>query len=210
MSENCDKNISTPNFWNKLYLNKKDKWSLNAPTPAFMNWGKKHLKDNNYSSNIKICIPGCGKGDDVLFFASCGYQVYAFDFSSYATNHLINKSKDLNLNINIINENFFDIEKNYMNFFDIIIEYTFFCAIKPSDRINYINICNNILKDNGKIVAIFLPLKDVPENNPPYTVSLNKTLKQFSNSFKYISKYYPTNSINKRKGNEIFIEFIKK
>ena len=59
---------------------------------------KKYLDDyglyeqNHNTKSIKVCIPGCGKGDDALYFSRCGYDVYAFDFSKYApvvTNHLL-------------------------------------------------------------------------------------------------------------------------
>ena len=206
MKKSIQQNISNPTFWNDLYEQKKDKWNLNSPTPAFVEW------ENNNKSNdsLNICIPGCGTSEDVLYFANSGYNVYAFDFSKYATDYLINKTKNLNLNINIMNVDFFTIQNKYKDFFDIILEYTFFCAIHPCKREKYIDVCSKILKNNGRFVGIFLPLKDVEDNNPPFTVSIDEVLKQFSHSFYLQKKYYPVNSVGRRKGNEIFVEFIKR
>ena len=71
-----EKKISDPLFWNLLYEQNKDKWNLKIPTPTFVEWEKKNLKNKN----INICFPGCGKGSDALYFASRGYNVYAIDF----------------------------------------------------------------------------------------------------------------------------------
>ena len=146
MKNTVQQNISNPTFWNDLYEKKKDKWNLNSPTPPFVEW-ENNNKSNN---NLNICIPGCGTSEDVIYFANAGYNVYAFDFSKYATDYLINKTKNLNLNINIINVDFFTIQYKYKDFFDIILEYTFFCAIYPDRRKKYIEVCSKILKNNGR------------------------------------------------------------
>ena len=41
----------------------------------------------------------------------------------------------------------------YSNFFDIVIEYTCFCAIAPQRRSEYIKSVNNILNKNGQFIA---------------------------------------------------------
>ena len=206
MSSDIDPNISKSLFWDDLYKNNKDKWNLNSVTPAFIDWEK----ENHNDKNINVCVPGCGKGSDALYFASSGYNVYAIDFSKNAIKYLRKKSQSLNININIIQADFFNMEENYLHYFDLIIEYTFYCAIEPSKRNEYVEICNKILKNKGKFVGIFLPLNKTTDTNPPFKVSTDEIIKSFSKDFSLIQQYYPLNSINKRKDNEILIEFEKK
>ena len=87
MSSYIKQNISNSLFWDDLYKNNKDKWNLKSVTPAFVDWEKENHKDGN----INVCVPGCGKGSDALYFASFGYNVHAIDFSKYAVNYLRKK-----------------------------------------------------------------------------------------------------------------------
>ena len=41
-------------------------------------------------------------------------------------------------------------------YFDYILEYTFYCAILPERRNEYINQCYKLLKNKGKIIGIML------------------------------------------------------
>ena len=122
--------------------------------------------------NINNFVPGSGKGHDAFFLASLGHDVYALDFSKEAINSMIENVKKKNININILNKDIFDMEK-YHGSFDIILEYTFFCAIPPSSRIKYIKTAFNLLKDNGS-TEVIIKLK---ENNTELTFKLkNKRL----------------------------------
>ena len=91
-------------------------------------------------------------------------------------------------------------------------EYTFYCAFDPHLRKDYAEKCFDLLKDNGKIYAIFLPLKPQDDiSNPPYHVNIEYDLKEFFENFFIISKIdYNLNSIPQRKGNEVLVEMVKK
>ena len=41
----------------------------------------------------------------------------------------------------------------YPSFFDIVLEYTCYCAIDPIRRTDYVNIVDRILKHNGKFIV---------------------------------------------------------
>ena len=206
MSLNNVQNISNPTFWNNLYETNNDKWNIGMPTPAFIDWEKQ----NHITKSIKVCIPGCGKGDDALYFSRCGHDVYAFDFSKYAIKHLDNKSEKLKIKVNSANLDFFKMNSKYINYFDLIVEYTFFCAFDPSRRHEYVSICKDMLKKNGRFLGLFFPLNEVDDPNPPFKITIDEVTNLFSESFILIDKYYPKNSIKGRKNNEILMEFIRK
>jgi SAM-dependent methyltransferase len=111
-----------------------------------------------------------------------------------------------NVNLNLIHLNIFDLNNIFQSKFDIVLEYTCYCAIDPSMRSEYVKIVNTILKPGGKFVAILFPLdKAINKDGPPYGVNLKITLGSFYQYFSLDTKEYPIYSIKSRKGREIFI-----
>ena len=198
--------VSNSIFWDNLYDENNHKWDIKGPTPVFIEW-ESTLKLNN--KNINICFPGCGIGHDALYFASKGYNVHAVDFSNEAIVRLKKKSIKDNISINIIKENFFQLPINFYNYFDIIVEYTFYCAIDPNMRKKYVKTCYNLLKGNGLLVGLLFPFK-VNKNGPPFKVEKNEIEINFNNMFEIKNKKFDINSIEPRKGNELFFELQKK
>jgi len=202
-SENKKNNPKYPEYWDIKYILNESKWDIGEPTPIFVDWFQKNKQIK------KILVPGAGKGHDAFFLAGLGHDVYALDFSKEATNFMIKKAKKHNININILNNDIFDIKK-YYGYFDIILEYTFFCAILPSDRMKYIKTAFNLLNNNGIFVGILLPInKSLDEGGPPFGINFSKTLDMFLKYFKIIDCYESSLSIEPRLGNEKFL-YMKK
>ena len=119
------------------------------------------------------------------------------------------KVKEENVDINILNNDIFNMKK-YYGYFDMILEYTFFCAIPPSSRMKYIKTVFRLLNKNGTFIGILLPInKSLDEGGPPFGVNLSKTLDMFLKYFKIIDCYKSPLSIEPRSGNEQFI-YMKK
>ena len=198
------KNVNTSIFWNNKYINDDYKWDVGYVTPLFVNIEKKLKR--------KSCIlfPGCGLGHDALYFASKNHYVDALDFSEYAINHLIKKSQEANIEVKTIQCDFFSLDSYYFNKYDYIIEYTFFCAIDPTRRLQYVQKCYQLLKKGGMLKGIFLPLDINTCNNPPYQVTINDIEEIFCDFFDIIVIETNINSIPRRLKNEFYIEMIKK
>ena len=199
-------NVDDSLFWDNKYKKNEFSWDIGKPTPYFVNWSKSI--ENKISKNI--LIPGCGIGHDVIYLSKSGFNVYACDFSDTAIKILSCENKKNNTNVKLIALNFFDLKNKYKNFFDYIIEYTFYCAINPDKRNMYIENCNKLLKQKGKIVGIMLPIgNDEVASNPPFKVTLNELKNNFSLFFN-LKKLYPNNlSIKKRQGIEYIVEYEK-
>ena len=196
-------NVSNPEFWNNLYKTDVAKWDLGCETPFFKSWIKK------LSMSQKICVLGCGNGYDAIEFAKRGHKVVAIDFSSIAIGNIESKIRNTNLDIIIKRIDLFHLNKIYNEYFDYVVEYTCFCAIDPSKRINYRNVVYSILKKDWIFASLFFPIKDGNNSSPPFHVNLMHTLKLFEEKFNLISKYFPENSIKQRLKNEIFCELKK-
>ena len=111
--------------------------------------------------------------------------------------------------MNIINKDIFDLKEYYGNY-DIILEYTCFCAINPNYRRKYISTMFKLLKDKGRFVGLLFPVNKVKNiNGPPFLVDIQETIDTFSRYFKIVHLERSKYSIKKRKDNEVFIEMIK-
>ena len=197
-------NPEYPDFWNQKYINNDDQWDIGSPTPLFVDWSK------TLSNRKRILIPGAGRGHDALYLAQEKHDIYAIDFSSEAIKHLASKAKKINIKINAICKDFFNLPE-YYGTMDIVLEYTFFCAINPKLRLKYIEQTFKLLKDNGLFVGIFLPLnKHIKEGGPPYGVNLEETIDEFSNYYNILKCEKSTLTINPRIGNEVFAIMSKK
>ena len=195
-----DSNINQPQFWDNKYIINKAKWDIGQPTPAFVEYFRS-LKNKNK----KILIPGCGSGHDAIFLADLGFDVYALDFSEEAINILLQKRKRNNTFLHALNTDFFNLNE-FDSAFDIVLEYTFFCAILPDKRLDYIKQVHRLLKKNGKYIGFLLPVnKDVNEEGPPYGVNIDETINNFSKYFSIIECCQSKHSIEPRKETEIFV-----
>ena len=195
--------VNNPNFWNNKYINNQDKWDIGKPTPFFVDWEKK------LQNKQKILIPGCGKGHDVIYMASKNHNVTAVDFSKYSIEFLNKKAKEKNLKIKTFLTDFFSLHKEHDGKYDVVLEYTFFCAISPNKRKDYFKKCYSLLNNSGSIIGIFLPLS-TNETGPPFKVSVENIKKVSENYFDISIVNKNINSINKRLNNEVFIKLDKK
>ena len=103
----------------------------------------------------------------------------------------------------------FDLSQKYSNKFDFIFEYTCYCAIDPVRREEYFDLVYNLLKPNGILFGIFLPLDKEEVDGPPFSVSIDEILKHTSGRFKVQKNYFSSKSIEPRKGSEKVLIFEK-
>ena len=200
-----DSDVSSSKFWDNCYINHNTGWDLGSVTPVFKDWC------DNLQKKYSIFVPGSGNGYDPLYFASKGHSVTAVDFSKEAINAMTAKAKKQQININIIKQDIFKLDSTLFNSFDYVIEYTCFCAIDRKRRLDYIKIMNNILKKDGELIGLFLPiLKDKKDGGPPYSINVDKVITQFSNYFDVLKSKKHKLSIDARMGNEQYIHFRKR
>ena len=96
---------------------------------------------------------------------------------------------------------------NHTGQYDLILEQTFFCALDPSLRTNYVQKMSELLKENGKLVGLLFGVQF--PNNPPFGGSREEYLSLFSDTFK-INLLEPCyNSVKPRQDSELFFNFSK-
>tara|TARA_B110000008_G_C16786121_1_gene490729 strand:- start:158 stop:760 length:603 start_codon:yes stop_codon:yes gene_type:complete len=191
------------NFWENKYILNNIGWDLNGPTPIFDNISKSIKKG-------KVCILGCGRGYDAVLFAERGFSVTAVDFAPSAIEALHNLNNKKPENLTVLQQDIFDLEQSHFEYFDYIIEQTCFCAIHPSRRPNYVNLVTSIIKKNGYLIGLWLPLnKKIDDGGPPYGTSIKEVKTYFTKKWIVDREEFSELSIPSRKNNEKLIIFKK-
>lgn len=187
-------------FWNEKYESNQTGWDMHQVSPPLSTY-----IDSIGDRNTKILIPGCGNAYEAEYLLQKGFhQVTLIDISSVLTASL--REKFSGQPIKIIYGDFF----NHKGQYDLILEQTFFCAISPGSRKDYVKHAFDLLHDNGKIAGVLFNNNFGFEDHPPYKGSKDEYTKLFTPYFNILQLRPCENSIPPRMGNELFIEFQKR
>jgi len=189
-------------FWNLRYQNNQTGWDLGEASEPIKKWF-----DNQENKKINILIPGAGKGHEVKYGFEKGFEnIFYMDFSSRAGN-LFKETCPKFPKDQILIGDFFYLKKPL--FFDVVIEQTFFCAINPALRPNYVEKTYEILKENGKIIGLLIN-KEFDTNGPPFGGTDKEYKELFKRKFRLEIFEKSLFSCLPRKEYEFWIGFIKK
>ncbi|KMZ69524.1 Thiopurine S-methyltransferase [Zostera marina] len=153
--------------WETCWKYGKQKWDLGKETPAVLDLLRKDALPKG-----RIFVPGCGTGYDVVAMAGPDRYVVGMDISETC----VRKSQELfsgSPNVNyftFLQGDFF--KWNPEDKFDLIFDYTFFCAIDPSMRKAWGQKMRDILNPDGELIALMFPLDNFP-GGPPFALSVS-------------------------------------
>ncbi|TXE07755.1 methyltransferase domain-containing protein [Gelidibacter salicanalis] len=190
----------TEDFWDSRYKNNAMGWDLGTVSPPL-----KAYFEQLTDKNLKIVIPGGGNSYEAEYLHQLGFSnVYVVDLSKTALNNIKQRVPSFPIT-HLIHQNFFHLSQK----FDLIIEQTFFSAIDPSLRTEYVTKAAELLADNGKLVGL---LFDAPLNTdqPPFGGSKAEYLDLFSSHFNIVTMESANNSHPNRPGKELFMNLRKK
>jgi hypothetical protein len=188
------------NYWNTRYLENTTGWDLGEVSPPL-----KAYIDQLKDKSISILIPGCGNCYEVFYLLEKGFNnITIIDLAPTLTASLEKKlPHTLYPGVRILTGDFFVLEGQ----FDLVLEQTFFCALEPSLREAYAQKMNSIIKKGGILEGVLFNKQF--EGGPPFGGSTEEYRNLFSEYFtiRILDNCY--NSIEPRKGSEVFIEFEK-
>jgi SAM-dependent methyltransferase len=147
-------------------------------------------------------VPGGGRGHDAILLAQRGLDVDLVDFAPAALEAAASLAAGAGAVIHTHLQDYFSLPgmPYHRERYDLIWEYTFFCAIDPSLRKAYAQAALNLLKPGGLLVGLFFPLEsDKP--GPPFLVSRDEVRELFS-SFSEGRIEEPQRSVKPRAGRE--------
>ena len=190
----------TSKYWEERYQQGEDKWDVGEiSTPI------KEYIDQITDKKIKILIPGAGNGYEFEYLIKNGFKnSFVVDYAETPLENIKKRIPDLNEN-QVINSDFFELEGK----FDLIIEQTFFCALNPELREEYVRKMKSILNPKGKIAGLLFQFPLTTEG-PPFGGSKEEYIALFQKDFNSITMETAHNSIAPRKNKELFVIFEKK
>ena len=195
----CD-NPLDQTYWNTRWERGETGWDIGYAAPAITEYMKKY-----HDKNASILIPGCGNAYEAEWLAGQGFMnITLVDIAPKAVDQLKEKFQHIPV-INVLCEDFFQHAGSY----DMIIEQTFFCAIPPIRRKEYVQKAASLLKSNGKIIGVLFD-KTFEQAGPPFggcACEYKPIFEPFFMIHKMESCY---NSIPPRAGTELFIHLEKK
>ena len=193
-----------PEYWERSYQSGEMGWDLGGYTPIFNQW------INRCKKPLSVCVLGAGNGWDAINIARKGHYVTAVDFAESAIKNMKIAVGKSDYEIDIRYMDIFNLHQVYSNHFDVVLEYTCFCAIDPCKRRDYLKMVKHILKPGGKMVGLLFPTdKDPSEGGPPFAVQLEPTIDLISEYLSLIIQEIPSISVASRVGREIFVIFRK-
>lgn len=187
-------------YWESRYADKQTGWDAGSITTPI-----KTYVDQLEDKSIKILIPGAGNAHEAIYMHEHGFSnVYVCDWAAQPLHQLKEKAPNFPED-HLIYEDFFKLA---IYDFDLIIEQTFFCALPPILRADYVAKMHQLLKQDAKLVGLLFKFP-LSENGPPFGGSQEEYQDRFSKHFDQIHIEDCYNSIKPRKGAELFIQIQK-
>lgn len=187
-------------YWNNQYEANATGWDLGEVSPPL-----KAYIDQLEDKNKRILIPGCGNTYEADYLLQKGFtDVSVIDIAPLLISQLKDKYKG-NPHIKIILGDFFQHEGTY----DLILEQTFFCALNPPLRKDYVLKMYELLAPGGKLVGVLFD-REFEQQGPPFGGCKCQYEPMFEKGFDFKTFDHCYNSFEKRKDTELFINLVKK
>jgi len=188
------------NYWKEKYQTNQIGWDTGAITTPL-----KEYIDQLKNINYKILIPGAGNSYEAEYLHNKGFKnVHVIDLVKEPLDNLLKRVPTFPKE-HLLQGDFFELNEK----FDLIIEQTFFCALNPELRNEYVNKTSSLLNKNGKLAGLLFQFP-LTKKGPPFGGSKQEYLDCFSKHFKINTLETAYNSIKPRENNELFIISKKK
>ena len=190
---------SKTDYWSSRYLQDNTPWDMGTASPPLTAFLQQLTNKDQ-----RILIPGAGNSYEAEWLWNNGFKnTFVLDISLLPLQNLKERVPQIPDN-HLLHEDFFRHEENY----DLIVEQTFFCALPPDQRKEYVKKTFELLKPGGQLFGVLFdfPLTSV---GPPYGGSSGEYRQLFSQLFKIYRLDRCYKSIKPRQGSELFFRTIK-
>ena len=186
-------------YWTERYAHNQIGWDIgHISTPL------KEYFDQLTDRNLRILIPGAGNAYEAEYLWSLGFEnVHVVDLSMLPLQNIKERIPAFPSS-QLIHADFFAHHAEY----DLIVEQTFFCALNPALRSQYVKKMATLLAPEGKLVGLMFKIP-LHTDRPPFGGNEVIYRNLFSNHLKIELMEEAYNSIQPRKGNELFFKHRK-
>lgn len=175
--------------WESCYLSGDTQWDKGMPSPGLIDW----LQDSPELKRGSVVVPGCGFGHDARAWAETGFKVVGHDIAPSAVRGGNERIKGSALNIEFQLGDF--LRDDPTEKFDWVFEHTFFCAINPQRRDEYVQAMLRWLKPDGQFLGVHYFIQD--KAGPPYGTDRDEIIARFSPHFELVKDWVPRSFPNR-------------
>lgn len=187
-------------YWTDRWINRQTGWDVGKISDPFVGFFS-----GLENRNMKILIPGGGNSYEGEYLFNQGFQnVYVLDIAPQPIANLKARSPQFPDN-RLLCMDFFKLDQT----FDLVVEQTFFCALDPVLRPAYVQKMHEILNPDGRLAGLLFNFP-LTEEGPPFGGSEGEYRTLFSPYFNLDVLKPAENSIEPRKGRELWFEFTRK
>ena len=185
-------------YWDERYRTGQTGWDIGSISPPL-----KAFFDTLPDKNIRILIPGGGNSYEAVYLMENGFKdVTVVDISEVVCQQLTEKHASQGLKV--VCGDFFEHRGTY----DLIVEQTFFCALTPALRPDYLQKMSDLLANEGRLIGLLFNREFV--GGPPFGGSEAEYRTLFQEANFQITVDLNPNSIPPRQGSELFFVAVKR
>lgn len=157
--------ISSPDYWNALYLANDAGWDKGRVSPPIA----RMVRDGLLAKAARVAVVGAGRGHEAIELARAGLTVTAIDFAEEAAKAMRAAAEKAGVAMEVLQEDVFALPRVRPAAFDAACEHTCFCAIDPARRAEYVEAIHGTLAKGGLFFGLFYA-HDKP-GGPPHTTT---------------------------------------
>ena len=175
----------------RLYQSGDTRWDKGEPSPGLVDF----LAAHPVLPRVRVLVPGCGTGSDVLAWGGAGFEVTGLDLVPSAIRRSRERAKaDAHRprpRLEILRGNFLEFKPPAR--FDWVFEHTLSCAIDPSRRDDCVRAVGRCLKPRGQFLAVHYMLRDA--DAPLHGCTQQELMERFAPNFElkqgWVPRSYP-------------------
>ena len=200
--------------WQKAYQDDWTPWDLRGvtgPLRRLVETGG--LTRLGLPERAKTAVPGCGRGHDLQVFAGLGYDVTGFDISSAAVREAEQLLRLNRVEARVLARDVFGLLPEFEAGFDLVYDYTSFCAVPPHLRRTYVQQMAGILRDEGLLLLLAFPMREEvagAPGRPPFLVCEQDIARVAGPFFHTVETFPAQDSPLERRGAESWFVLRKK
>jgi SAM-dependent methyltransferase len=159
-------------FWQRRFEQHQMPWDRGAPGPQIEPW----RADATLAPGLRIAVPGCGSGHDVLALAQAGCAVVAIDYADAAITLTRERLAAAAARASVVQADVLTWQPDAP--LDAVYEQTCWCALHPEQWAAYAGQLRGWLRPGGRL--LLLALQCLREGaaagrieGPPYHMDVN-------------------------------------
>ncbi len=196
-----NKNVSGADFWEAAYRENRDGWELGEVAPPLA----RALREMPApTTGARAIVFGSGRGHEARAAAERGWSVVGVDFAESARAEAARLTPAaLRDRIEWRTADLFTLADTDAGAFDLAVEHTSYCAIDPARRPEWMRVARAVLRPGATLLALFYT--HGREGGPPFGATQDEVLAALAPHFDVVRREVPSDSIERRRGEELLV-----